>query len=123
MSFDGLVDRREESQNGNGSSNGVVSALARSSYSDRRLRLNPNTNHKPESYEDLKLEFDPTVYSSLERHLPPSMLAVGREAKVQFMKEILARYLPEGERTRVRRSLFLFLTLMLSDASVSELGF
>eukprot|EP00268_Persea_americana_P045362 TRINITY_DN4621_c0_g1_i1.p1 TRINITY_DN4621_c0_g1~~TRINITY_DN4621_c0_g1_i1.p1 ORF type:complete len:384 (-),score=63.12 TRINITY_DN4621_c0_g1_i1:673-1824(-) len=103
MSFDGLIDRREESQNGNGSSNGVVSVLARSSYSDRRLRLNPNTNHKPESYEDLKLEFDPTVYSSLERHLPPSMLVVGREAKVQFMKEILARYLPEGERTRVQR--------------------
>ncbi|XP_077243992.1 2-oxoglutarate and iron-dependent oxygenase domain-containing protein CP2-like [Tasmannia lanceolata] len=102
MSLDGTVDRREESQTGNGNGNGIV-ASSRSSYSDRRLRLNPNTDHKPESYEDLQLEFNPTVFSSLERHLPPSMLSVPRDVKVQFMKEILARYLPEGERSRVQR--------------------
>lgn len=127
MSFDGgLTDRREESRNGNGTGNGgVVSVSARQSYSDRRLRLNPNTDHKPESYDDLQLEFDPRVYSSLERHLPPSMLEVGRDAKVQFMREILDRYLPEGDRSRVRVQIliFFFNTLLLFDNSVTELGF
>ncbi|XP_058087365.1 2-oxoglutarate and iron-dependent oxygenase domain-containing protein CP2-like [Magnolia sinica] len=103
MSFDGAGDRREESQAGNGTGNGSVAAPIRSTYSDRRLRLNPNTDHKPERYDDLQLEFDPSVFSSLERHLPPSMLGVPRDVKLQFMREILGRYLPEGERTRVQR--------------------
>lgn len=90
---------------GNSSGNGVAAAAAAggrpSSYGDRRLRLNPNKEHRPERYDDVQTEFDPCIFSSLERHLPPSMLEVPRDAKVQFMKEILARYLPDGERTRV----------------------
>lgn len=92
--------RREESQ---AAGNGVGGGEGRASYSDRRLRLNPNTDHKPESYEGMELEFDPKIYSSLERHLPPSMLPVARDVKVQFMREVLARYLPEGERNRVQK--------------------
>nr|DAD31920.1 TPA_asm: hypothetical protein HUJ06_010770 [Nelumbo nucifera] len=102
MSCDGSVGRREESQTGNGNGNGVV-ASSRPLYASHRLRLNPNTDHKPENYDDLQLEFSPSVFSSLERYLPPSMLNVSRDAKVQYMKEILSRYLPEGERTRVQR--------------------
>ncbi|XP_068643112.1 2-oxoglutarate and iron-dependent oxygenase domain-containing protein CP2-like isoform X1 [Aristolochia californica] len=102
MSLDGSVHRREESEAGNGNGNGVISPI-RPLYSDRRLRLNPNTDHKPDNYEDLKLDFSPSIFSSLERYLPPSMLRVSRDAKVQFMQEILSRYLPEGERTRVQR--------------------
>ncbi|KAI3896080.1 hypothetical protein MKW92_033819 [Papaver armeniacum] len=73
------------------------------SQSHQRLRLNPNTNHNPENYEDLGLEFNPCIFTSLERYLPPSMLSVTRQLKVDYMKEILARYYsPQGERIRVQ---------------------
>lgn len=68
---------------------------------NQRLRLNPSKDHKPESYEDLQLDFSPSIFSSLERYLPPTMLAVNRDEKVKFMREILLKYLPHGERTRV----------------------
>ncbi|MQM13494.1 hypothetical protein Taro_046420 [Colocasia esculenta] len=95
--------RQQQQQAGN--ANGVAASAGGrpSSYGDRRLRLNPNKDHKPEKYDDVQTEFDPCIFSSLERHLPPSMLEVPRDAKVQFMKEILARYLPDGERTRLVR--------------------
>ncbi|KAG6525329.1 hypothetical protein ZIOFF_015285 [Zingiber officinale] len=106
MSLDGAVDRRDGPLAGNGSGNGLAkgkAAPAKPTYADRRLRLNPNTEHKPERYDDVQSDFDPAIFSSLERHLPPSMLEVPRDVKVQFMKEILSRYLPEGERIRVQR--------------------
>lgn len=102
----GAVERREEPPAGNGKGSGnraVGVPVGRSSYGDRRLRLNPNTEHKPERYDDLQTDLDPSIFTSLERHLPPSMLEVPRDVKVQFMKEILARYLPDGERSRVQR--------------------
>lgn len=70
---------------------------------NQRLRLNPSKDHKPESYDDLQLDFSPSIFSSLERYLPPSMLGVNRDEKVKFMREILMKYLPQGERTRVQR--------------------
>ncbi|XP_031499566.1 2-oxoglutarate and iron-dependent oxygenase domain-containing protein CP2-like [Nymphaea colorata] len=70
---------------------------------DRRLRLNPNNDHKPESYDDLQLDYKASIFSSLERHLPSCMLGVSRDEKVQFMSEILARYLPDSERLRVQK--------------------
>ncbi|XP_042504791.1 2-oxoglutarate and iron-dependent oxygenase domain-containing protein CP2-like isoform X2 [Macadamia integrifolia] len=99
MSCDRSMDRREESQAGNGNGNGVV-ASSRPLLASQRLRLSPNTEHVPENYDDLQLEFVPSVFSSLERYLPPSMLSISRDAKVQYMREILARYSSEGERTR-----------------------
>ncbi|GFZ16027.1 hypothetical protein Acr_25g0004360 [Actinidia rufa] len=104
MSLDGAVERRKETQpgTGNGNGNGVVTAAV-PSYATHRLRLNPNTDHKPDSYEDLQLEFSPLLFSSLERYLPPTLLNVARESKVQYMREILLRYSPEGERTRVQK--------------------
>lgn len=94
--------------------NGVVAALRppsispamagiRQTYGDRRLRINPNKELKTDKYDDLRSEFDPAIFSSLEKHLPPSMLEVPKEAKFQFMKEILGRYLPEGERARAQK--------------------
>lgn len=117
------VDKKEHaapSPAAAGNGNGVVAPLKppamstavsgiRQTYGDRRLRINPNKDHKPDKYDDLKSDFDPAIFSSLERHLPPSMLDVSKEAKIQFMKEILGRYLPEGERARVRFLLVLFL--------------
>ncbi|KAI7999075.1 putative PKHD-type hydroxylase [Camellia lanceoleosa] len=111
MSLDGAVERRKESQTGTGTGtgtvnnrngNGVVSSTV-PSYSTHRLRLNPNTDHKPDSYEDLQLEFSPLLFSSLERYLPPTLLNVSREAKVHYMRDILLRYSPEGERTRIQK--------------------
>jgi hypothetical protein len=99
------VDRRKQPQtpvagNGNGNVNGVVE--------DEKLRLgrHPNENHKPESYEDLKLDFSPLLFSSLEQYLPSNMLNLSRDLKLQYMRHILLRYSPEGERTRVRFYLY-----------------
>lgn len=69
--------------------------------SSQRLRLNPNKEHKPDGYEDLELDFSPSIFSSLEMYLPPNMLAVPRDDKAKFMHEILLKYLPLAERTRV----------------------
>lgn len=71
--------------------------------SQQRLRLNPNKDHKPDSYDDLQLDFSPAIFSSLERYLPPCMLGVSRDDKVKFMREILLKYLPHGERNRAQR--------------------
>ncbi|KAI3884291.1 hypothetical protein MKX03_017131 [Papaver bracteatum] len=121
MSLDGSVERRRSEpssmqingSNGNAREDGGTSSMMlysptspspqSQSQSHQRLRLNPNTDHTPENYEDLKLEFNPCIFSSLERYLPPSMLTVTRQLKVQYMNDILARYLPQGERIRVQR--------------------
>lgn len=83
--------------------NGVLSSAPAPPYATQRLRLNPNTDHKAERYEDMELDFPPLLLSSLEMYLPPSMLNVAREGKAQFMREILLRYCPEGERARVQK--------------------
>ena len=108
MSLD--VTRKETQQprppsaghNGNGVA--VLPSMAMS----HRLRLNPNTEHKPESYEGLQLEFSPLLFSSLERYLPPPMLSLSRDSKLHYMRDIILRYSPEGERTRVSFFLLLF---------------
>ncbi|MCL7049843.1 hypothetical protein MKW94_005710 [Papaver nudicaule] len=121
MSLDGSVERRRSEpssmqQIGNGS-NGIVNENGTSmmlyspsspqsqsqSQSHQRLRLNPNTDHNPENYEDLQLDYNPSIFTSLERYLPPSMLSVTRQLKVQYMSDILARYLPQGERIRAQK--------------------
>lgn len=117
MSLDGAaaaaVDREKERQataagNGNGSGsngNGVVVQT----HTAHRLRLNPSMDHKSDSYDDLQLDFSPLLFSSLERYLPPSILNSNRDSKVQYMREILLRYSPEGERTRVSSTFFNFI--------------
>lgn len=69
----------------------------------QRLRLHANKDHMPESYEDLQLDFCPSIFSSLEKYLPPNMLHDSREEKVKFMRDILLKYLPHGERTRAQK--------------------
>ncbi|CAI9096107.1 OLC1v1032184C1 [Oldenlandia corymbosa var. corymbosa] len=69
----------------------------------QRLRLNPVADHQPDNYEDLPLEFSPLLFSSLERYLPPSLLNSSREAKVNYMREILQRYSTDSDRTRVQK--------------------
>lgn len=94
----GVVDQKPEMKplvtaaNGNG----VVAVT-------HRLRLNPNTDHKPDNYEDLKLDFNHFLFSSLERYLPPSLINESREKKVEYMRDILLRYSPQGERNRFQR--------------------
>ncbi|XP_015876721.2 2-oxoglutarate and iron-dependent oxygenase domain-containing protein CP2 [Ziziphus jujuba] len=104
MSVDGSLDRRKQpppaQSAGNG--NGVVQPGV-GQYAANRLRLNPNKDHKPDNYEDLQLEFSPLLFSSLEQYLPPTMLKVSRDVKLQYMRHILLRYSPEGERLRVQR--------------------
>lgn len=98
--------------------NGVVAA--RSPVANQRLRLNPSKEHKPESYDDLQLDFSPSIFSSLERYLPPTMLSVPRDDKVKFMREILLKYLPHGERNRVSLAIFLENFLALFGFRESE---
>ena len=95
---------RLESPPVTGGGNGVVledKKTASVMVPSQRLRLHPNKDHMPESYEDLQLDFSPSVFRSLEKYLPPNMLSDSREDKVKFMRDILLKYLPHGERTRV----------------------
>ncbi|KAK9724436.1 hypothetical protein RND81_05G071600 [Saponaria officinalis] len=78
--------------------NGVVVSMAA-----HRLSLSPNTEHKPDCYDDLTLGFSPLLFSCLERYLPQSILSSSRESKAQFMREILLKYAPEGERIRAQK--------------------
>lgn len=98
--MDGAIERREDLTPVASAGNGTVS----SRFVDRRLRISPNMEHRPERYDDLAGEVEAAVFSSLERHLPPTMLDFPRDAKFQYMLEVLSRYLPEGERTKVRAS-------------------
>lgn len=96
--MDGSEDRSKQPpqtpRTANG--NGVVAMT--------RLRLKPEKEHKSDSYQDLQqLEFSPLLFSSLEHYLPPNMLNVPRDLKLQYMRTILLRYSTEGERTRVRK--------------------
>ncbi|KAH9802176.1 2-oxoglutarate and iron-dependent oxygenase domain-containing protein CP2 [Citrus sinensis] len=65
---------------------------------NQRLRLNPSKDHKPESYDDMQLDFSPSIFSSLERYLPPPMLGLNREEKVQrhrdYRQKIITNYQP-----------------------------
>ncbi|KAJ4709844.1 2-oxoglutarate (2OG) and Fe(II)-dependent oxygenase superfamily protein [Melia azedarach] len=97
MALEASVDRRNYSPLATANGAAIVPA------SMHRLRLIPTADHKPDSYEDLKLEFTPVFFSSLERYLPPDMLSMPRDVKLQYMRDILMRYSPDGERTRVQR--------------------
>ncbi|KAK6134234.1 hypothetical protein DH2020_032039 [Rehmannia glutinosa] len=115
MSFDGAstprpIDGRPDPVTGaqpghaNGSNNGAGqhtgAVVAAPTYLTHRLRLNPNSDHRPDNYEDLELDFSPLVFSSLERYLPPNLLLQTRDVKVNYMREILVRYYPESDRIR-----------------------
>ncbi|KAB2077991.1 hypothetical protein ES319_A06G129700v1 [Gossypium barbadense] len=105
MSFD--VSRKEAQQPAPPSTghngNAVAVLPSMSTVTANRLRLNPNTEHKPENYEGLQLEFSPLLFSSLERYLPPPMLSLPRDSKLHYMRDIILRYSPDGERIRVQR--------------------
>ncbi|XP_038707456.1 2-oxoglutarate and iron-dependent oxygenase domain-containing protein CP2-like isoform X2 [Tripterygium wilfordii] len=98
-----LEQRKGTQASGPTNGNSVASSPSQAQVSENRLRLNPNFGHKPESYDDLRLDFSPLLFSSLERYLPPTMLPLPRDTKIQFMRDILLRYFPDGERTRVQR--------------------
>ncbi|XP_045792678.1 2-oxoglutarate and iron-dependent oxygenase domain-containing protein CP2-like [Trifolium pratense] len=80
--------------------NGTVTTMANSRL---KLRVHPNKDHKPEGYDDLDLDFNPSIFSSLERYLPSNMLGIPRDDKAKFMREILLKYLPSGERHRTQK--------------------
>ncbi|KAG6753874.1 hypothetical protein POTOM_041876 [Populus tomentosa] len=114
---------RLESPPVTGEGNGVVShdkKTASVMVPSQRLRLHPNKDHMPESYEDLQLDFSPSVFRSLEKYLPPNMLSDSREDKVKFMRDILLKYLPHGERTRV---MFELTQLRIKESETALLGF
>ncbi|MED6175829.1 2-oxoglutarate and iron-dependent oxygenase domain-containing protein cp2 [Stylosanthes scabra] len=65
-----------------------------------RLRVNPITDHVSESYDQLELDFTPSIFSSLEKHLPTNMLNASREDKLKYLTTILLDYLPPAARIR-----------------------
>lgn len=105
------VDRLKQGQPANigSNANGVAAAPPSPAKAAHRLRLKPNADHKPDNYDDLQhqLDFSPMLFSSLERYLPIPMMTLSRDAKVNYMRDILVRYSPEGERTRVSSSYYL----------------
>ncbi|TKY61025.1 PKHD-type hydroxylase [Spatholobus suberectus] len=65
-----------------------------------RLMQNPHKNHKPETYDGLKLDFSPAIFKSLESYLPIDRLTTSRDEKVKYMRDILLDYLPIGTRNK-----------------------
>ncbi|CAN6997119.1 unnamed protein product [Brassica oleracea var. botrytis] len=102
MSSDQREAQQETTVDGSGTTT-MRAAAATTTFSSQRLRINPNNEHRPESYEDLKLDFPSAVYSSLEKYLPQQILVSTREEKVKFMTDIMLRHLPHGERSRAQR--------------------
>jgi hypothetical protein len=68
-----------------------------------KLRRTPNEEHEPENYEDLPLDYSPSLFTSLERYLPEQLLNSTRIDKASFMRDLLLRYSPDTERVRVLR--------------------
>lgn len=101
----GTTDRRDAASpaaaNGVMRTNEASVRQATIMSSSQRLRLNPNKDHKPDVYEGLRLDFSPSIFRSLERYMPPSLLNVPREDKLNFMRHILLKYFPPGEQNRV----------------------
>ncbi|KAF3514302.1 hypothetical protein F2Q69_00003719 [Brassica cretica] len=102
MSSDQREAQQETTVDGGGTTT-MRATAATTTFSSQRLRINPNNEHRPESYEDLKLDFPSAVYSSLEKYLPQQILVSSREEKVKFMTDIMLRHLPHGERSRAQR--------------------
>lgn len=127
MSQDGAaMDWKKDGQSANPTGNGIgncnrngSNGVAYPSFASHRLRLNPSVDHKSDNYDDLQLDFSPLLFSSLERYLPPALLSSSRDQKVNYMREILLRYFPEGERTRVSYRMSQFCILSFArDASL-----
>lgn len=103
--YDATLNTTTMSQNGSfdhrprAASNGEAAAAV--AGGSNTLRASPKRDHKPDNYEDLQLDFNPLVLSSLERYLPLHMLNMSRDSKAQYMRNILLRYLPDTERVRV----------------------
>ncbi|XP_051146314.1 2-oxoglutarate and iron-dependent oxygenase domain-containing protein CP2-like [Andrographis paniculata] len=93
--------RRNGNVEGECHKNGAVGTPP--TYSTHRLRLSPNSDHEPENYEDLELEFSPLLFSSLEKYLPAHILHQSRDVKAEYMREILQRYYPEKDRARIQK--------------------
>ncbi|CAN7133882.1 unnamed protein product [Brassica rapa subsp. narinosa] len=68
-----------------------------------KLRRTPNEEHEPDHYEDLQLDFNPSLFRSLERFLPENLLSSTRIEKARAMSDLLLRYSPESERIRVQK--------------------
>ncbi|KAK4342574.1 hypothetical protein RND71_038390 [Anisodus tanguticus] len=92
--MDGKKDKRMAAEN-----RIVVPSIT----SSQRLQLIPSMDHKPDNYEDMQSEFSPLLFSSLERHLPPTLLNLSRDHKAHYMRQILLRYSPTAERARVQK--------------------
>ncbi|XP_057423349.1 2-oxoglutarate and iron-dependent oxygenase domain-containing protein CP2-like [Lotus japonicus] len=105
--YDATLNTTTMSQNGSfdhrprAASNGEAAAAV--AGGSNTLRASPKRDHKPDNYEDLQLDFNPLVLSSLERYLPLHMLNMSRDSKAQYMRNILLRYLPDTERVRIQK--------------------
>ncbi|XP_058764617.1 2-oxoglutarate and iron-dependent oxygenase domain-containing protein CP2-like [Vicia villosa] len=103
----GSLERRAQASNGdiatNNGTNAVLGASNSNSNSITRLLGNPRIDHIPDNYEDLPLDFNPLVFTSLERHLPSHILTLSRDLKAHYMSNILLRYLPHSERIRMQK--------------------
>eukprot|EP01018_Ginkgo_biloba_P029452 Gb_08149 [translate_table: standard] len=107
MAPDSLAKKQPNLQNANGTTSAKPLQFSqgneREASSLARLQRNPNMEHQPENYEDTRTDYHPNIFSALERYLPPNMLSAARDVKIQFMNQIIASYLPRGERNRAQR--------------------
>lgn len=67
-----------------------------------RLLKDPNLDHRSDCYEDVNSDYHPALFSALERYLPSQILAAPRDVKLQFLNNVVSKYAPRGERSRVQ---------------------
>ncbi|XP_035840966.1 2-oxoglutarate and iron-dependent oxygenase domain-containing protein ICU11 isoform X4 [Helianthus annuus] len=84
-----------------------------------RLVLNPTHDHMADKYDDLDTEFEPQLFSSLERHLPRHLLDASRDTKHERMQQILRRYSTKEECHR-RQGLEKYRQKIASDYQVKH---
>ncbi|KAI7739246.1 hypothetical protein M8C21_004443, partial [Ambrosia artemisiifolia] len=68
-----------------------------------RLELPPIQDHMTDNYDDLDTEFDPLLFSSLERYLPQKILNAQRDTKHEFMQQVLRRHATKEDHYRVQK--------------------
>eukprot|EP00249_Psilotum_nudum_P010119 c22344_g1_i1 orf=239-1375(+) len=105
MAPDALLNRKKvDSQVANGPTQKIVDETGQQGNPVPRLQRTPTLDHCPDSYDDLEgLEYPPAMYTAMEKYLPPELLGAPRTRKLEVLDRILAKYRPNGERSRLQK--------------------
>lgn len=96
-----MYHHQNQNENGSLERMRINGDIGSNSPNSIRLLGSPRGNHMPDNYEDLPLDFNHIIFTSLEKYLPSHVINLSRDLKAHYMSNILLRYLPHSERIRV----------------------